>query len=545
MATTWLQIPDIQANQNQKEVTANAAHDLLDKAQNASVGVAMAAGTNVLSTTQARENFVIELTGTPGAPFFVQMPDTNKRLLAIVNNSDDVATVRNSAAGGSGLPVINVGEASIFHYDGVDFFDLSALALAVATFLGLTDTPASNTGQSGQIPSVNDAETALEYIKTAIKLPVRAATTVTGALATAYENGDAIDGVTLATGDRILIKDQSTGSENGIYIVQATGAPVRAADFDDDIDVEGGVAVAVQEGTVNADSFWILTNIGAITVGSTALTFAELLNPGTFLSLTDVAEANYTDDSGKAVRVNAAETGLEFVPEEFKIPVRAATTTNGALATAYENGDAIDGVTLATGDRILIKDQSTGSENGLYTVNATGAPTRTLDFDDDADAVRGAAISVVEGTNNANTLWQHTTSGAITIGSTALTFAQIGGGTPLNVGTEASVQTTDATVTNIFTVALAAGETKTIRGFGVAQGPSNASVGFDFVVTAHRDGATSTSDGSQIRHNDTGANGWTVTFDVDDTTDVMRIRANGAGATTIDWKLRYEVITET
>src|SRR5688500_16412125 len=64
------------------------------------------------------------------------------------------------------------------------------------------------------------------------KVEVRAATTANGTLASAFDNGSVIDGVTLATGNRILIKDQTAGAENGIYVVQASGAPVRATDAD-------------------------------------------------------------------------------------------------------------------------------------------------------------------------------------------------------------------------------------------------------------------------------------------------------------------------
>jgi hypothetical protein len=59
----------------------------------------------------------------------------------------------------------------------------------------------------------------------------------------------------------------------------------------------------------------------------------------------------------------------------WKEPVRCASTANVTLASGVENGDTLDGITLATGDRILLKDQSTGSQNGIYTVNASGAPT--------------------------------------------------------------------------------------------------------------------------------------------------------------------------
>jgi hypothetical protein len=404
------------------------------------------------------------------------MPDTNKRTLAIVNNSDGAATVQNPLAGGTGQPVIQPGEASIFHFDGTNFFDFTALALSVTSWIGLTDTPANFTGASGRIPMVNIGETALEFVGTAAKHSVIAATTVNGALATAYENGDIIDGVTLATGDRILIKDQTAGQENGIYTVNASGAPTRVADFDDALDMEESpVMIPVLDGTQNGSTVWIhTTTANPITVDTTPLTFTDLLSPGTFLSLTD-APSSYVNQSGMAVRVNnngGTPNALEFVPTDIKIPVRAATTVTGALATAYENGDSIDGVTLATGDRILIKNQSTASENGIYTVNATGAPTRALDLDaNDQDVILGALVSVVEGTANANTLWMHE-SGA-NIGTDNVVFAQVGGGTT-NRWVEATLQTTDATVTNIATIALASGEAKAVRGFLIATEASSA-----------------------------------------------------------------------
>lgn len=109
----------------------------------------------------------------------------------------------------------------------------------------------------------------------------------------------------------------------------------------------------------------------------------------------------------------------------WKTAVRAATTVTGTLATAYENGDTIDGVALVTGDRILLKNQGTGSQNGIYTVNASGAPTRAADFDA-SEEVKGAVVFVREGTTNAGTLWRNTNTGTVTIGSTSLTFAAVG-----------------------------------------------------------------------------------------------------------------------
>lgn len=117
--------------------------------------------------------------------------------------------------------------------------------------------------------------------------------------------------------------------------------------------------------------------------------------------------------------VDTLATGVS----SWKQVVRAASTVNGTLATAFEDGDTMDGVTLATGDRILLKNQTTASENGPYTVNASGAPTRTTDADIGAEMV-GAAMWVAEGTTNADTAWVCTTNAPITLGSTSLTFVQ-------------------------------------------------------------------------------------------------------------------------
>lgn len=104
---------------------------------------------------------------------------------------------------------------------------------------------------------------------------------------------------------------------------------------------------------------------------------------------------------------------------------RAATTANITISTGLNSGDTIDGVTLAAGDRVLVKDQSTGSQNGIYVVSAS--PARAADYDASGDIV-GSVVVVSEGTANADTIWQCTTNAAITVGTTALVFAQFAGG---------------------------------------------------------------------------------------------------------------------
>src|SRR5919206_241289 len=71
---------------------------------------------------------------------------------------------------------------------------------------------------------------------------------------------------------------------------------------------------------------------------------------------------------------------------------------------------------------------ATARENGLYVVNASGAPTRATDADSAAELFQGWQVFVREGTINANRVYLHTTPAPITLGSTDLTFAQLGGG---------------------------------------------------------------------------------------------------------------------
>lgn len=107
-------------------------------------------------------------------------------------------------------------------------------------------------------------------------------------------------------------------------------------------------------------------------------------------------------------------TALHATPRQYidarkyMLPVLCASKTNGTLATAYEAGDTIDGVVLAAGDRILIRNQSSSSENGIYVVNSSGAPTRASDADT-YDKLIGAVVPVLSGTEHAGHAYNQTT----------------------------------------------------------------------------------------------------------------------------------------
>jgi hypothetical protein len=88
-----------------------------------------------------------------------------------------------------------------------------------------------------------------------------------------------IDGISLNSGDRVLVKDQTTPSENGIYILD-TGALVRAGDFNSSLEASPGAFCFVEQGTTNSDTGWIMTADGPITLGTTSLTFSKFSSPG-------------------------------------------------------------------------------------------------------------------------------------------------------------------------------------------------------------------------------------------------------------------------
>ena len=144
------------------------------------------------------------------------------------------------------------------------------------------------------------------------------------------------------------------------------------------------------------------------------------LNMGSQLIKNVLTPSNGTDASNKAY----VDTAISGVTGLFtsKGTVRVSTTVDGVLATAYANASVVDGITLVTGDRILIKNQTAALENGIYTVEAAGAPTRAIDMDVWSE-VPGAWVTVQEGTAGADTTWLSTADSGGTLETTAITFS--------------------------------------------------------------------------------------------------------------------------
>ena len=138
--------------------------------------------------------------------------------------------------------------------------------------------------------------------------------------------------------------------------------------------------------------------------------------------ITNLADPTADADAANKGYVDGVAQGLDV-----KDSVVATTTANGTLSTACANGQSIDGVTLQTGDRILLKNQTTASQNGIYNVNASGAPSRATDMGTGSNAA-GAFVFVEQGTVNAENGFTCTSdTGSAVVGTNNLTFAQFSG----------------------------------------------------------------------------------------------------------------------
>jgi len=140
--------------------------------------------------------------------------------------------------------------------------------------------------------------------------------------------------------------------------------------------------------------------------------------------ITSLADPTDAQDAATKAYVDAARSGLDV-----KQSVRAATTGNITLSGTQ----TVDGVSLIATDRVLVKSQSTTSQNGIWVV-AAGAWSRAIDADSDAEVTSGLFTFVEEGTDNGNSGFVLTTDNPITVGTTGLTFAQFSGAGQITAG---------------------------------------------------------------------------------------------------------------
>lgn len=335
----------------------------------------------------------------------VTMPDSNVDLGQIATNQSNFSAHTDGGA--------NKHDATEIDYERVDGSkkDIQAASDAVETALtDLDDNKISKTGsiaftgnQSmggnkitnlGTPTATTDAATKayVDAIKTGldVKDSVRAASVANVAL-----TGGAtltIDGVVMINGDRVLLKDQTVGSQNGIYDVSGIGttyALTRSADADASEEVTPGLFTFVEEGTVNSDTGWLLITDAPIVLGTTALSFTQFSGAG------QIVAGNALTKTGNTLDVNVDDVTIEISSDALrakdngisnaKLSDMAAWTLK--IRNAGTSGDPSDAAsadittkaTPASGDLVVGFDAAASNAIKKFDVNTlpVSAPTQT------------------------------------------------------------------------------------------------------------------------------------------------------------------------
>lgn len=240
-----------------------------------------------------------------------------------------------------------------------------------------------------------------------------AAGTITGNL-----TGNASTATALANSRNFSITGKATASAVGF-----TGAANVALDV---------TALSVAVGDIALTNGYFIVGNGSNVGAATAKASVPLSGFGAAAAdvsmggfkLTSVADPVNPQDAATKAYVDATSVGLNVLDA-----VRVGTTANITLSGTQ----TIDEVAVVAGDRVLVKDQTTQSQNGLY-VCAAGAWSRSTDFDSSAEADPGSFVFVEEGGINAGSGWVMTAVAPVTLGTTAITWAQFSGAGTISAG---------------------------------------------------------------------------------------------------------------
>lgn len=362
-------------------------------------------------------------------------------------------------AGSTAGPTISIGMAS-----GGTTVTSVAIPAAATGASGIITTGAQNIDgvktfsslpESSVVPTTNNQLTNKAYVDSVAvgidwKPSVRVATLANITLVAAQT----IDGVAVVANDRVLVKNQTTGSENGIWVV-GSGNWTRATDADTSAEVTSSLAVFVEEGT-QADTGWVLTNNGTITVGTTALNFTQ------FTGLGQITAGNGLTTSGNTISVNldSSPVGLKF--NSAKLAVDASQlwigTTNVFLSGTTPISQALTGISSITGT-VANLNITPASRVGIgtgYTLGLQGGNT---------DTSAAGPVNINGGTSTA----ANAAGGAVTIAGGVGTGTANGGSVLINggasgTGTPGKVVIGGDSITTTIDIGLAATTTTQLKG---------------------------------------------------------------------------------
>lgn len=290
------------------------------------------------------------------------------------------------------------------------------------------------------------------------KTSVRVATTANGTWATAFDNGSTVDDIVLATNDRILIKNQTDATQNGIYIVQASGAPVRATDADSAAEI-AYARVIVNAGTANEGTAWVCQQGGTVTLGTDNITFAELPSFGAVsIASTDITDASIP---GRTVLTSPDAAGirtyLSLVPgtnvQAYNVNLTAWAGRTAPASAIVGETDAqtltnktltsptLNGGTLAN---MAVSGTFTVPNTGLKLLDTNASHSLAVAPGSDLTANRTLTITTGDADRTLAMGGNITTAGAFTVAGAYALTATLTGATSVTFPTTGALTTVSA-----------------------------------------------------------------------------------------------------
>jgi hypothetical protein len=241
----------------------------------------------------------------------------------------------------------------------------------------------------------------VDAVKTGLDVKDSVIVTTTANLAGTYSNGTSgvgatltnsgtqaaitIDGRVLVVGERVLVKDQTTGLQNGFYKVTTVGTVsenwvlTRTVDADEDSEITPGAFTFVEEGTVGGNNGYVCTNVGAITVGTTAITFVQFSGAGSVIAGDGLTKnGNTLDVVGTNDRISISADAVDISSNYVG---QATITTLGTIGTGTWQGSVIDGAYGGTGVANTGKTVTLGGNlttSGAYTTTLTATENTSV-----------------------------------------------------------------------------------------------------------------------------------------------------------------------
>lgn len=461
-----------QANSADLDLGVNSSNQLTFNGSNISQAVSTVSDSSTIDFTLASENLTAIVSPDSLANTHINTAAAITRSKLAAGTTNRLTYNDGSTGALSDLSAITASRVIVSDANG-----LPAASSVTSTTLAFLDVTSSAQTQidaklnksggtmTGDLTLANDPSVALhaatkQYVDAVAvgiqtKDAVIVATTANGTLATAFDNGSTIDGVVIKTGDRLLIKDQTDGTVNGVYVTPAAGAPTRATDTDTIAELTGAL-VFVQSGTNNRNTSWTCTVPATGTLGVNNITWAQFSAAGNFtadgqgieLSVNEFSlELDGSTLSKSATGLKVADVGIANAQISASAAIArskvAAGTTNRLV---YNDGSTglLSDLSALTASRVLVSDA-----NGLPSASST--TTTTLGFLD-------VSSSAQTQLNNKLSLTGGALTGALTTTSTFTATSGISAGTTMSAPVFASAMvahgSSGATETLDFTAGL-------------------------------------------------------------------------------------------